>query len=131
MVYWDTEIFRTQLFLPYLERILYLPSHVIEYVDLGQDSHRLAVLHDDQCISGCQRWHGFLKRNIPREDGACGLDKAVNRFFRAVIVLLEHMIEQVNFLEQANQLTARTHDRHLRDSVLVHHRYHVAHGVAQ
>lgn len=33
-----------------LSRDLYLPCHVIQHIDLGQDSNRLAVFDDDQGI---------------------------------------------------------------------------------
>jgi 3-deoxy-D-manno-octulosonate 8-phosphate phosphatase KdsC-like HAD superfamily phosphatase len=73
--------------------------------------------------------HGFVQRGLRREDCIRVLNQRVDLFIVAVIVIFEHVIEQIHFLDKTNERAIFADNWHLRDGVLVHHRYHLANRV--
>lgn len=110
---------------------LYLPGDIIQHVDLCQNADRATVIHNDQGITSCEGRHGFFESRLGREDRACILHQVIDGFIVAVFVLFEHVIEQINFLDQADQFTVPANHGHLRNTMLMHHCYHFADRIAE
>jgi hypothetical protein len=108
-----------------------LSGHKIQHVDFGQNAGRFAVLNNDQGVAFGKGGHGVVERGFGRVNSAGILHQAVNGLVLAVFVAIEQVIEQIYFVQRANQRTVRADDGHLRNGVLAHDRHHLAGGIAQ